>query len=74
MCVSMASTARARHSLMVLPRVKQPGKTGTAQSAARIDHPNVVKVYDVLSHDGKPWLVMQLVHGQTLQQKLRAGQ
>lgn len=44
-----------------------------AQSAARIDHPNVVKVYDVLSEDGKPWLVMQLVHGQTLGQLLRAG-
>jgi eukaryotic-like serine/threonine-protein kinase len=44
-----------------------------AQSAARIDHPNVVKVYDVLSEEGKPWLVMQLVHGQTLEQKLRAG-
>ena len=44
-----------------------------AQSAARIDHPNVVKIFDVLTEDGKPWLVMQLVHGQTLAQKLRSG-
>lgn len=44
-----------------------------AQSAARIDHPNVVKIFDFLTEDGKPWLVMQLVHGQTLAQKLRDG-
>ena len=44
-----------------------------AQSAARIDHQNVVKIFDVLTEDGKPWLVMQLVHGQTLAQQLRDG-
>jgi serine/threonine protein kinase len=44
-----------------------------AQSAARVDHPNVVKVYDVLTESGKPWLVLQLVHGQALAQRLKAG-
>jgi eukaryotic-like serine/threonine-protein kinase len=44
-----------------------------AQSAARVDHPNVVKVYEILTESGKPWLVLQLVHGPTLAQRLKAG-
>jgi len=32
-----------------------------AQSAARLSHPNIVGVFDILEQDGRPWLVMQLV-------------
>ncbi|HUB38840.1 MAG TPA: serine/threonine-protein kinase [Streptosporangiaceae bacterium] len=32
-----------------------------ARTAARLNHPNIVGVYDILEHDGRPWLVMQLV-------------
>ena len=32
-----------------------------ARTAARLHHPNIVGVFDVLEHDGRPWLVMQLV-------------
>ena len=32
-----------------------------AQMAARIDHPNVVRVYDIFEEDGQPCIVMELV-------------
>jgi eukaryotic-like serine/threonine-protein kinase len=37
-----------------------------AQAQARIDHPNVCKVYDVGSLDGRPYIVMQFCDGKTL--------
>jgi eukaryotic-like serine/threonine-protein kinase len=37
-----------------------------ARSAAALNHPNAVAVYDVVDHDGRPWLVMEYVEGQTL--------
>src|SRR5260370_26813267 len=32
-----------------------------ARTAARLNHLNVVRVYDVIEDDGRPWTVMQLV-------------
>ncbi|MBC7272953.1 MAG: serine/threonine protein kinase, partial [Streptomyces sp.] len=37
-----------------------------ARAAARINHSAVVTVHDVLDHDGRPWLVMELVEGRSL--------
>lgn len=37
-----------------------------ARAAARIVHPNVVMVYDVVEHDDRQWIVMQHVDSRTL--------
>lgn len=37
-----------------------------ARALARLDHPNVVKVHDVFSHDEQIVVVMELVSGETL--------
>ncbi|MGK5533932.1 serine/threonine-protein kinase [Streptomyces sp. URMC 129] len=37
----------------------------------RCDHPNIVTVHDVVIEDGVPWIIMQLVRGRSLQQRLR---
>jgi len=44
-----------------------------ARAAARLNHPNVVSVYDSGEHDGLPYLVMELLPGRTLADELAAG-
>ncbi|WP_254876926.1 serine/threonine-protein kinase [Verrucosispora sp. NA02020] len=41
-----------------------------ARTAARLNHPNVVRVYDVVSDDDTPWIVMEYVPSRTLQDVL----
>jgi TolB-like protein/Tfp pilus assembly protein PilF len=44
-----------------------------ARAAASVDHPNVVTVHETGTVDGQPFLVMQLVAGETLEQRLARG-
>lgn len=39
-----------------------------ARSAAALNHENAVAIFDVVDHDGSPWLVMEYVAGQSLAQ------
>ncbi|HBY93974.1 MAG TPA: serine/threonine protein kinase, partial [Chloroflexi bacterium] len=44
-----------------------------ARTVARLNHPNVVAVYDAGVADGRPYLVMELLSGLTLRQRLARG-
>ena len=44
-----------------------------AKTAARLNHPAVVTVYDVAEDEGRPWIVMQLVDAQSLDQVLASS-
>jgi tetratricopeptide (TPR) repeat protein len=44
-----------------------------AEAVARLGHPNVVQIYEVSEHDGRPFLALELVPGGTLADRLAAG-
>ncbi len=44
-----------------------------ARATARIDHPNVVDIYDVGVEEGSMFLVMERLHGESLAQRLERG-
>lgn len=43
-----------------------------ARHTARLDHPNIVPIYDVGRHEGRPFIVMKVLEGDTLAGLLRS--
>jgi eukaryotic-like serine/threonine-protein kinase len=41
-----------------------------ARAVATLNHPNICAIYDVGEQEGQPYFVMELLHGETLQQYL----
>jgi serine/threonine-protein kinase len=46
---------------------------GEARSAARLRHPHVVSIFDTGEDDGVPFIVMELLPGDTLADRIRSG-
>ena len=44
-----------------------------ARAVAALNHPNILAIHDVGTHDGAPYFVTELLEGETLRGRLRAG-
>ncbi|GID32257.1 protein kinase domain-containing protein [Paractinoplanes brasiliensis] len=42
-----------------------------ARAIAQIDHPHVVRIFDVVEHHGNPWIVMELVRARSLYDEVK---
>ena len=43
------------------------------RAIAALSHPNIVAIFDVGTDEGLPYLVMELLDGETLRSRLRRG-
>ncbi len=44
-----------------------------ARSIAALNHPNILAVHDIGTHSGAPYMVCELLEGETLRERLRGG-
>lgn len=75
-----------RHVAVKLLRYDRLARSGTvdraglldifhreAKAAARLNHPNIITIYDYGMHEGDPYLVLELLRGETASRRLERG-
>ena len=70
-----AATSRSRFSprrVRATPSACAASSRKPARSAA-LNHPNILAIYDVGTDDGRPFLVTELLEGETLRDRLDGG-
>jgi serine/threonine protein kinase len=66
--IKMMRTDRRNHDVDAALRFRRE-----AAAIARLDHPGLVKVVEVGESQGQPFLVMELVEGESLERRLQRG-
>lgn len=68
-----------RVALKFLPEKLSDDRSATdrfmreARASSKINHPNICTIFDVDVHEGRPFMVMELMEGETLKDRLQRG-
>lgn len=66
-------------AVKVLPSESFPGSEGLrrleheARAASQLSHPNILAIHDIGTHEGAPYVVSELLEGETLRVRMEGG-